>query len=375
MKILLVIDDLGSGGAQRQISNLALALHSRGIDVAIALYHDSGHDIFRAGIEARGIPIFAISKPLGFSPRVPAALATIVKEYRYDVVISALHGPNFYCELARLARPSVPLIVSERSHHVGESNRLVGVMRRVMHAMASAVVCNSESQADWLRQFPWLKRKVLTIYNGYPGFEFTPLVPPGEGTLRLLAIGRISQEKNPKMLALALAEVHRRTGKMPRLVWVGRVEGGAASQAYHKEVCDFIDGHAVLKENWIWAGEQSNVQPFLTESHALIHTASFEGLPNVVCEALMAARPVLTSNVSDNARLVAHGERGLVLPALTYAAIADAVQKLGHLPDTTWLEWSRNSRSFAIEHLTIDRMCDEYLEIVDRVRAKAARQP
>ena len=43
MKIALLIDTLGSGGAQRQIVNLACALTLRGIKCHLIYYHDKNH--------------------------------------------------------------------------------------------------------------------------------------------------------------------------------------------------------------------------------------------------------------------------------------------------------------------------------------------
>ena len=42
MKILLLIDSLGSGGAQRQMVTLAALLKQRGQEVSFLLYADDG---------------------------------------------------------------------------------------------------------------------------------------------------------------------------------------------------------------------------------------------------------------------------------------------------------------------------------------------
>ena len=40
MKILCVIDSLGSGGAQRQLVQLAIGLKNKGVDVSFLMYHN-----------------------------------------------------------------------------------------------------------------------------------------------------------------------------------------------------------------------------------------------------------------------------------------------------------------------------------------------
>ena len=46
MKLLLVIDDLGSGGAQRQLVNLARGLKNNYDQVGIFIYNPSGNFFF-----------------------------------------------------------------------------------------------------------------------------------------------------------------------------------------------------------------------------------------------------------------------------------------------------------------------------------------
>ncbi|MBX3565276.1 MAG: glycosyltransferase [Sphingomonas sp.] len=369
MKILLIIDYLGSGGAQRQITNLALGLQARGVTVTLAVYHFSDADIFRPAIEAAGIPIFNITKTSKYSLEVPAALRRAMKQGRYDAVISFLDAPNIYAELAKLGVPGQTLIVSERLSYLAETGWLFSRLRRVLHAIASVVVSNSHSQTEWLRRFPWLRRKARTIYNGYPITEYQPLDPPGAGPLKLLAVGRISPQKNPKALAQAFVDLHRKIGKIPQLTWVGRVESGA--DTLYRETCDIIDGYAPLKQNWVWAGEHSDVMPFFRDCHALVHPSLYEGLPNVVCEALMAGRPVLVSDMCDNALLAGRNrERGLVIPDLTAQAIATTMEALYDICDEQWRTWSANARDHAVNNLKIETMCDAYLALVQELVAR-----
>ncbi len=364
MKILLVIDDLGSGGAQRQISNLALALHAKGVDVVLAVYNPPKKEIFQAAIAEAGIPIKRIIKPSRFSPKVPLGLMRMMRETRYDAVISFLDTPNIYCEVARLGAPRQNLIVSERLSYLAETQKTVGFARRLLHMIASQVVSNSQSQTDWLVRFPWLRKKCRTIYNGYPTGEATPLPKLGDGPLKLLAIGRVTPQKNPLLLAEGLKAFYAKTGRDVQLTWVGRVETITGSDAYFQKVSRTIESDPFLVNAWVWAGEQSDVQSFYANCHAVIHPSSFEGLPNVVCEAMLAGRPVLVSDVCDNAILVKDRERGLVIPEITAQAVADSLEYFVAQKEERWQEWGTNGRAYATHNLSIERMCNSYLELV-----------
>ena len=53
MKILCVIDSLGSGGAQRQLVGLADLLHGHGYEVKVVWYH--ADSFYKEFLDARGV--------------------------------------------------------------------------------------------------------------------------------------------------------------------------------------------------------------------------------------------------------------------------------------------------------------------------------
>src|ERR1041385_6743395 len=99
MRLLFVIDSLGSGGAQRQVVTLAEGLSHRGHSIEFFTY--LSRDFFRTRLEKAGILIHDHRKRSRFSPDVIFALRNIFRRRAYDLVLSFLEVPNFYCELAR----------------------------------------------------------------------------------------------------------------------------------------------------------------------------------------------------------------------------------------------------------------------------------
>ena len=94
MKILGVIDSLGSGGAQRQMVNLLIGLKEKGHDVAVFVYHPKYKFYFEI-IKNAGIPIYQAHLNKGFSFKVIFRLINIIQKYRFEVIISYLNTPNF----------------------------------------------------------------------------------------------------------------------------------------------------------------------------------------------------------------------------------------------------------------------------------------
>ena len=310
MKILLFIDNLGSGGAQRQIVNLAAGLRSREYSVEVLVYN-SKIDFFSSNLKELGIEVHAIDKGRGFSIKVVKELIKLVKKNRYEAIISYLDAPNIYAEIASLFLPSTRLIVSERSSHVHDKVAVIGVLKRLLHAFADLVVANSYDHSKWLRKLFWLRNKVTCIYNGYPIPNLVPINPPEKAQdLKLIVVARIGREKNCLLLIEAMEKFYRKYGFVPSLSWVGRWDESAEGVQYRKLIEEKLSRNKSVQEKWFWLGEQSNVFELIGEHHAMIHASLYEGLPNVVCESLLSGRPVVASRVCDHPVLIAEGERG-----------------------------------------------------------------
>lgn len=359
MKILCVIDHFGAGGAQRQIVNLACGLKAEKHHVEMFIYHP-GQSFFRSAIDLAGIPVHEVSKGQGFSIKVLWYLVRLLRCGRYDAVISFLDSPNIYVELASIAARSTKVIVSERSSSLAEKKRFAAFMRRVLHSLADAVVANSNSHAAWLTRYPWLARKVKAIYNGYSLEPEAVAEDVQVPELSLLVIGRVGPEKNGIRLVEALNIFYRRHGYVPKISWAGKEDRSTSGAIYCRSIHAILDQHAAVKANWIWLGERKDIPVLLKNHRALIHPSLYEGLPNVVCEALIAGRPVLASNVCDHAALVKDRERGFLFDPLDPKSIADSIECLVALSDAQWRAFSANARSFAVKSLNIDRMVREY---------------
>ena len=101
MKILLVIDHFGSGGAQRQIVELAYGLKQHGHEVEMFVYVPQ-QVFFRSRLDEQQIIVHEYAKVRRFSFGVIFRLAALMRDGGFDIVISYLKNPNVYAELAKL---------------------------------------------------------------------------------------------------------------------------------------------------------------------------------------------------------------------------------------------------------------------------------
>ena len=364
MKVLLIIDHFGSGGAQRQIVELACGLKRHGHDVEMFVYFPQ-YDFFRSRIEQQQIKINEYAKEGRFSFGLVRRLASLMRKGEFDIAVSYLKSTNSYAELAKLGSGRTKLVVSERTSHHDDKSWLAAVMRRLLHGFADHVVANSKTHSEWLQGKSWLRHKVSYIYNGLDLDVFSPalsgpIVPESPQSVWLLGIGRIGPEKNILNLILGMQAHYDEFGYCPHLSWVGRRDESRAGQQYCENIDCLLEKLPEVERHWHWLGLQSEITELLQRHHALIHPSLYEGLPNVVCEGLASGLPVLVSDVCDHSLLVADGERGFLFDPENPDSISKAISKLLNLSKESWLGMSRGAREFAISELGVEKMVLAY---------------
>lgn len=367
MKIVLFIDSLTTGGAQRQLTWLARLLKGQGHDVSVLVYYDKA--FFQETLDAEPkIPVYLLKWSGQFS-RLFQAWKFMRKE-RPEVVISFLHVPNFLSSLIRLFGVRYRLIVSERNNDLKAPNLRVRC-RLWMHRVADRVVPNSHAQAAYLNMHAaFLNPKIRVISNCV---DLDALAPSGDASeetkrdcLKLVILARIERQKNGIRLAQALFEYEKERGGLPRIDvdWYGRENH--AAQGVRSEIEEqfkrsgFVDGirfHDAVK----------NVRSVYRSADALCLPSLHEGCANVICEAMASGLPILASDAGDNGYLVKDGNNGFIFDGLNVSTIVKALKRFAAMDVEARLKFGRASRARAEAMLSKERFIKEWSELLEEV--------
>jgi len=361
MKILCVIDNLGSGGAQRQMVNLACALSKRSHHIEFFVYYLM--ICFRPIFEQAGIPVHLLQNVSRFSVAPIVVLRRLIRQRHFDVILAFLDTPNFYAEISCVGLRKTKLVVSKRSMYPLGTLPLNLLRLEECHRLADAITVNSHHQRErMIQDFPWMSTKISTIYNGIDLERFAPdqtREDRANESLSLIAIGTIVGNKNMLGLAKALTINRDRYNLKPIVRWVGKRDNSEVGRKAFTEISDYLDRN-FLKEHWEWLGERSDVPELLRQHDALIHPSFYEGLPNVVCEALSCGLPVLASNVCDHPCLVEDGVSGLLFDPHSPESIAIAIDKFYRASNEKKHGMGRAARTFAETNLSVTIFADNY---------------
>jgi glycosyltransferase involved in cell wall biosynthesis len=375
MRVTCLIDNLGAGGAQRQMCMLAVLLKNQGLDVSMLTYHQN--DFFRPTLEAAGIEAHCISQQSKF--RRALTLRHLLRSGRQDVVLAFLDGPCMYAELAALPRRRWGLVVSERLAVPGSDKRRLP-WRQWFHHLADYVTTNSHTNRLMIeRTAPRLIGRVVTVYNAVDLDHFRPATVQGTrpaNALNLAVLASFQAKKNLRGLVEAVAVVRSRMPALEVAVdWYGgspqRTDGTPETRV-RDEGQALIDRHG-LQERFRLHAPNPNAVQLYQEADALVLPSFFEGLPNVVCEAMACGRPVLCSAVCEAGNLVKPGQNGFLFDPANAEDMARAILDLAALGPAERVILGQNGRQRAELLFAPKRFAAHYVGILEAAAARECR--
>lgn len=351
MKLIFVTENLGSGGAERQLTGLAAFLSAKGHQCVVVTWVDKN---FYASYLAENNVRHILLRPQGRFDRV-RKLASIFRCERPDAVISFLPMANETAALASILCP-VKLIVSERSFTTnwGWRRRLTNLLYR----RAAYVVANSNNEAQNIRAHcPKLASRTLAIPNYVDIERFSTTasrVRDESRPISFVAVGRVIPSKNILNLLKALAKV-KEQGINFTFDWYG----DTYNKPYLEEVKQLIkDLH--IGDIFVLRGECDAIEEAYRQADVMCMPSTLEGYPNVLVEAMATGLPVIVSNVCEHPHIVEDGVNGYLFDPYDVDAIAAALIKVTKLNSGQLAAMSQANRRKVVKNNSIESFCEKY---------------
>ncbi len=338
-RILVCIDSLAAGGAERQTVELLTRLdRSRFLPSVVSLHgprmNQSRHFVQR--LADSGIKVVELDRR--WSPgELPSSLLGVLRclrEFRPDLVHSVSHHCNHLTRVARLLRPGhFRLLTAIRTSYDARQLR----NERLERWLSSFVVCNSPDMAVKLRTSAGIRESRLRyIPNGLDTARFGSNPDPGLRS-RLapevervgVMLARITLQKSPDLLARAVGLLARSGSfRHGHQIWiVGEPE------------CPIVQGRL---DDAIRSGgleDRVRVFPQTRDPAAFLHAADFsilaslwEGTPNAALESLAAGKPVLISEKANACGLIRDSIEGWSVPTGDEEALAGKLRLVLDMP-------------------------------------------
>ena len=329
-RILHIIPTLDRSGAEKQLALLAPRLPRDEFDVHICALTRGGP--LAAELEGQGIPVTVIDKPSKLDPRALWRLKRHIEALRPDIVQTWLFAANAYGRVAARMAGVRRIVASEWCVDRWKSWHELALDRRLARR-TTRIVVNSPGVRDFYVQQGLPAEKFAVIPNAVlppprPEISRADLCEevgiPAESRL-IVAVGRLAPQKRLKDLIWA-ADILKIIRDDFHLLLIGEGPQRARLEQFRDEVR--------IRDRVHFLGHRADAAGLLRYADVLWHASEYEGLPNVILEAMAAGVPVVASDISGNRDLVLPGETGYLVPLgdrPAYAKFADQILSDGHL--------------------------------------------
>jgi len=311
-RVALVIGQLSAGGAESQLRLLASAAVERRF---VPLVYCLSERVWPHGEALRdaGVPLRVIG---GGRLQRLRALRAALDEDRIDIVHAWLFVANAYAWLATAGRP---LVTSARN--CKRQGRVLDALNRRAFAASAAIVVNSRLVGDYIaRVYGAPRRRLRVVLNGIDLERFsTKTTPLATAAPTIVGIGRLVAQKNPALFVAAAAALRRHVAAA-RFRWIG-------SGPLRAQVARQIEA-AGLGDCCVLEGERGDVEAALREADLLWLTSDWEGLPNVVMEAMATGVPVVATDVGGTRELFTSGREGILVAPGDLAGLVEGARQL-----------------------------------------------
>ena len=330
--VLLMIDDLCLGGAERQLVELAKGLDKeRFRAVVVTLYPGQPLETELEGQE--GIRLFSLNRKGKFDFGILLPLVRLLRREKVHVIQPFLSPATFFgLTAAILARVPVEVVTERcgvrRDTKLGEN--LYRFVEDRLTRFVDVAVANSESGREFLVSRGIEAKKTRVIYNGVNSERVTTSeaeVAALRSSLGIAAtapvigiVASLTAAKDyPTFLRSARIVLDSRPSARFLIVGDGPLRRELEATA----------AQLGLADSALFAGHQMRVAPLIGSFDvAVLSSCDYEGCSNYLLEAMGIGRPVVATDIGGNRELVRRGETGLLVPPRDPAALAAAVLTL-----------------------------------------------
>ena len=306
MKIEIVTRNLKTGGAERVVSQLLNHCSEHGIDCYLVLLENTDHfytinsnvSVFEIGVQSKQR---ILNKALCYRE-----VRRITKKINPSIVLSLPEEIGIYVILSLLFTP-IPVVVSERNNPwlmpYKKSTRL---LRKLMYPFAKGIIFQTEKAASFFPERIQEKGKVLPNPVDLSRFSISEREMDCNN-YKIISAGRLEKQKNFQLLIDAFKIVNREFPESTLTIYGDGIE--------RKNLESQIEKNGLSNVVFI-PGRTNKLIEKMREARLFVMSSDYEGVPNVLIEALIAGLPCVSTDCEPGgaASIINDSENGFLVP-------------------------------------------------------------
>lgn len=363
LRILHCIHSLSGGGAENQLRILTSVSHQHGLTSAIFCVNTDRHQI-----QTDQVRLFQSAKRNKYNFSVFSSLSRAIEEFHPHVLHAWLPASLTMPGMLLAALRRIPAVFSYRS--AMHFHRPLTLPEFACAALCSSQVVSNNpiENSHWLYRWLYRIKQGVEIPNAVhvdPQF-LKPHPRPSDSTptpYTILFAGRLVPEKNWRCLLQAINLI--RSQRDVRLLVCG--EGPERDQ-----LASLVD-ELRLNTQVRLMGFRSDLHALMQQADVFVLPSWFEGMPNVLLEALAIGLPAIVSDIPSHRRIVKQNGCALLFDPASAEQLADAIHVVANSP-TRRLEMVQAGRTLAGLR-TPDELAEQYRALYERLLAHYTSGP
>lgn len=371
LRVALLLESDGPGGAETMLLNLAEELRRRGHEV-LPLGPADRTGWLASQFRERGFAPESYLLRRALDPACARQIAEILRANRIQVAHSHEFSMGVYGAVAARRAGVRHIITMHGGRYYAERGRRRAALRWAVRR-SDALVAVSEATARDLRATLRLAGdQVVVVHNGIPFREGQRASLRDElglsaDELLLVAVGNLYPVKGHAVLLRALGELHR-SGAAANVRWRLAIAG----RGEEEENLRALVAEEGIADRVVLLGFRKDVPDILAAADVFVMPSLSEGLPLALVEAMAAALPIVVSDVGGVSEVAAAGREAILVPPGDVARLAEGVATLLH-DHAARAALGAAARERAVRDFSVSTMCEAY-ERLYRGEA-AARSP
>lgn len=376
INVFQLVEGFGLGGAEKKLLELVKRMDRkrfRTVICSLGLEGSSGNiseDFER--LKEYGIEVFEIPRKHRIDIDLINKLLHIIKSRRIDVIMTTL----YYADIMGALTGKLGGVKAVFFWETISSPEWL-VPRRLISYRAAAKLCDkivsvSKRTADFLIE----DRKI------HP--DKIEIIPYG---VDLKKYSNGNDNKIRKKLNIKAKE--KIIGMVGRLVTqkghVYLIDAAEETVKKHPDVKFLIIGEGELRadlekrvknsnleNNFIFLGSRDDVPDLLKAIDIFTLPSLFEGLPNVILEAMASAKPIVATSVDGTKEAVKNGETGILVPPKDPQKLSEALCELLDNPQRA-LDYGKKSRRRVEKYFSLEQQVKSFENLYEHYFIKSVR--
>jgi glycosyltransferase involved in cell wall biosynthesis len=352
----------------KHLANMAPLLFARGVLVDLITTSDLGFDSLPQSV--RGIALTGVSFGRLDLPKHYVGIPQLVRYFR-EYAPDAIIGNGIPFGVAslialKIAKVKTRCIVSihiplsaEINVKMQRASKIYPTIAKLLFPQAHAIVAVSSGVADDIARLTGLSRESISVIHNPVVTDETeslcnqPVDHPWFGSERshkiILTVGRFVPEKDHPTLIRALSRVREHIDARLVIIGDGLLRGELERHVANSNLQNYV---ALL-------GRKDNPLAYMSKSDIFVLSSKYEGLGNVLIEALASGCPIVATDcLSGPAEVLQNGKWGKLVPVGDDEKMSAAILENLQIPP------QRERLKLRAQDFHADRVVDQYLELI-----------